>query len=166
MRKMLAILFISLIINITAHSKCDYEMNVDSKAMYKKNYTKEGVQYIDVLYLDKNNYLINGNICLHQKGILVGEFSSKDGKDHGVKKAYYNNGNIRLESTFEQGRQEGITKYFLENGNLDKELFFLQGRLVSARCPNGYEWTKTQIEKWNGSNEDRDSVRSICNRFR
>lgn len=52
----------------------------------------------------------------------IAEF--KNGKLNGVSKAYYENGNLKLEVNFKDGKKNGLSKEYYENGKLIGEANF------------------------------------------
>lgn len=61
----------------------------------------------------------------------------KNGKKDGVRKEYYENGNLKQETSYKDDEKDGIEKYYSKNGNLIATMTYKKGEAISAKCANG-----------------------------
>ncbi len=117
---------------------------------------------LDIYMVDNNGNLLNGTVCQYSYYKLVMRVHARNGKQEGVGRAWHENGKLKWECAYSHGVTDGISKYYFESGELDKILISQKGKVISAKCSNGYIWTNAEVAKWNAGNQDRDSVRNIC----
>ncbi|WP_295811868.1 hypothetical protein [uncultured Apibacter sp.] len=92
--------------------------------MKKKNikelYTKGDIDTSETIYyLDK--YLIysySGLVIDEDQGVVNWEFKVVDGKQNGMEKVFYSNGNLEQISEYKNNLQFGLSKEYDEDGNL------------------------------------------------
>ncbi len=92
--------------------------------MKKKNikelYTKGDIDTSETIYyLDK--YLIysySGLVIDEDQGVVNWEFKVVDGKQNGIEKVFYSNGNLEQISEYKNNLQFGLSKEYDEDGNL------------------------------------------------
>ena len=51
-----------------------------------------------------------------------------DGKQEGLCKGYYENGQLKLERYYKNGKKEGLEKNYDENGQLKLEIYYLDDK--------------------------------------
>lgn len=76
----------------------------------------------------------------YNNGNLRGEIPFKHGKTEGVVKAYHESGNLKYEATHKNGKIEGIAKSYYDNGNLERETPVKNGKsdgIAKSYMPNG-----------------------------
>ena len=56
------------------------------------------------------------------------EANYKNGKREGLSKSYFENGQLKEETTDENDKREGISKSYYENGQLKSEINYINGK--------------------------------------
>lgn len=92
--------------------------------MKKKNikelYTKGDIDTSETIYyLDKDLiYSYSGLVIDEDQGVVNWEFKVVDGKQNGIEKVFYSNGNLEQISEYKNNLQFGLSKEYDEDGNL------------------------------------------------
>jgi antitoxin component YwqK of YwqJK toxin-antitoxin module len=97
----------------------------------------EGKVSVDRYYGYLESYCKNGKIdgpekWYYENGNLRGESTYRVGRLEGPKKWYYENGNLWGESTYKEGKIEGSYKEYYENGNLRIESTYKEGKIEGS----------------------------------
>jgi hypothetical protein len=82
---------------------------------------------MEIRVVNKDGKTHGLNKAWYKNGILSHEFPYKNGKIHGLTKQYYETGNILEIGSFKNGQLHGVFKTFYENGVLAKETMFKNG---------------------------------------
>ncbi len=53
---------------------------------------------------------------------------NKDSRIHGLKRAFYDNGQLRAEENYKNGKKDGISREYSRNGQLLEEVHFKDNR--------------------------------------
>jgi len=117
---------------------CDNENNGDDSSIIRDSVGKivSGTvkQYDnnDVLHSirEVKNYKLDGKSLIFQKDgkTLKSEVYYKEGKKHGIVKAYYTNGKLYRTYNYSNGLMEGEQKRFRENGQVSSIAFYKEGQ--------------------------------------
>ncbi len=72
----------------------------------------------------------HGKIELYNRKtkLIIYEKNYKEGKQEGMQKCWYNNGQLFYEENYKNGKQEGIQKYWYKNGQLWYEKNYKEGK--------------------------------------
>ena len=93
-----------------------------SKQMERKN----GIWYF-------NNEIYNGKfIDYYYSGRIQGNGILKYGKLEGLRKMYYQNGNLSVERNYTNSISDGLEKEYYEDGTLKQKGIFINGSIVNA----------------------------------
>ena len=82
----------------------------------------------------------------YNNGNLRGEIPFKHGKTEGVVKAYHESGNLKYEATHKNGKSDGIAKGYMPNGKLLITIMTQENTLISGKCSNGKALNDEELE--------------------
>jgi len=72
----------------------------------------------------------------YENGQLGSERNYKDGKPNDLIRIWYENGQLEAESNYKDSKEDGLTRYWHENGQLIYEGNYKNGVLISEKCFN------------------------------
>jgi antitoxin component YwqK of YwqJK toxin-antitoxin module len=94
---------------------------------------------IELTYPDSRQIQIQykNGICKewYENGQIREETTYVDGKRHGMYKWWYENGQIRIETTYVDGKRHGSYKWWYENGQIKIEITYVDGKRHGS-----YKW--------------------------
>ena len=110
-----------------------------SKEMERKN----GIWYY-------KNEIYNGRfIDYYYSGRIQGEGIMKNGKLEGIRKMYFQNGNISVERNYTNSISDGLEKEYYEDGTLKQKGVFINGKedgIWETYFPNGQVKQRTNLK--------------------
>ena len=93
----------------------------------------------------------------YENGQLKEEFNYKEGKKDGLRKAYYENGKLRLKTNYKNDKLDGLFELFYENGQLRVEFNYKEGKKDGLR--NEYHENGQLKEEFNYKEGKKDGLR-------
>jgi len=100
------------------------------KGQTEQVYNPEEVMELnDLLYKKKDTTLITGKVLAYDVTgkKIIAEVNYKEGKEEGMTKLWYENGQSQLEANIKEGQLDGISRGWFENGQLEKEFNSIEG---------------------------------------
>ena len=108
---------------------------------------------LKVVIADNIEWIYNNKVNIpndHYKSNLV-EFTIVNRLLHGQLKAWYSNGQLKVQEHYKNGLRHGESKCFYENGQLWVHSHFVNG-LLDGECKwvyeNGQLWVHSHYENW------------------
>jgi len=110
----------------------------DNKTVWEKRYDEKGnlipgweEKEANALKEIENKYpqIVQIKEKLKRDMELLKKEREAEGKQDGIHKAYYPNGNVMQEWTYKGGKIEGVLKFYSENGNLKSEVNYKNGEV-------------------------------------
>ncbi len=106
-----------------------------STSLYAKEYKKSEIKECEpkedglLVLCDLNNLPITGTVKnFYENGELQIETSYQNGVKEGVQKSYYKDGNVWIVSVYQNGLKTGIEKYYRPNGVVYGETSYQNGK--------------------------------------
>lgn len=113
---------------------------IDYKNKIKKTYYRDGTLYVEVRFLDNDEWKYEGEAKLYyQTGEILGIEQFKKGVLNGKSVYYYKNGKIQRKRFYKDGTLEGEDINYYENGNVAEKIFYKNGSLRNGRRITYYE---------------------------
>lgn len=113
---------------------------IDYKNKIKKTYYRDGALYVEVRFLDNDEWKYEGEAKLYyQTGEILGIEQFKKGVLNGKSVYYYKNGKIQRKRFYKDGTLEGEDINYYENGNVAEKIFYKNGSLRNGRRITYYE---------------------------
>lgn len=120
---------------------------IDYKNKIKKTYYRDGALYVEVRFLDNDEWKYEGEAKLYyQTGEILGIEQFKKGVLNGKSVYYYKNGNVAEKIFYKNGSlRNGRRITYYENGNIRTESFHDEQGLYHGEMKKYYENGKVKV---------------------
>jgi antitoxin component YwqK of YwqJK toxin-antitoxin module len=92
----------------------------------------------DIFYMDGSYGPFTGkcSVVAHKGGLVLEEFTYKEGRLHGEAQIWYNNGKMKRRGLFQNGKLSGKWESWDQNGKFLCEKTYRDDELISTKYPS------------------------------